>query len=636
MKTAQAAARAHIASYLVGPAGVGESEGIATVDRHGSPYVVTFLGFSADGTPAHWRRTVPAPNGKAPDSVQDCVERALTVGRSVELPFSGALEWFGLKGDGFVGFSEEVAGSYSARNPGFPLPEGTMQEAVGTLLARAGLVGIADRISRDSLQCLACHSSFEAGPYLYYARDDEVGVLRRQAAASYPLLARDIATKPTLKFAVDRKQPLAQKLEATYGRNAADQPYMTKALLRRFAGLVQPDHGLPTEVIVQTLGQMPADWFPKTDDDWDALCDLTQEGFRHYARELGLRPDEMCPNTGGKWAEARQRVARAAAPTQPPLDMTEEEMRAWKPVPDESVDGLRSAFTGAYDCVRMFADQVILPVAASAAGDADVPFGPEGDRLAFEAATRILFEKQSIVQTMKLQRHWHTQLAAIIEATADPDAPVTVAQEVAEDGWAPLTDTQVAPNGVYCVPLTDPRQIKDEGSSALDENGVRGLSHCVGGYAQKLRRGESHIVSFREVQPDGSYRRLSTAEFGAPAADSDKLHCIQNRSTGNGAPSREADEACKWFMAEVEARRIPINRDGIMAYLGGRPKITDPIHKKAGYDRRKLDIVDRVLTAWTPYMPKRFRDLGIDGLREAPEMQALVEYVAPRFRTFAP
>lgn len=36
-------------------------------------------------------------------------------------------------------------------------------------------------------------------------------------------------------------------------------------------------------------------------------------------------------------------------------------------------------------------------------------------------------------------------------------------QAVAEDGWAPIANAMTAPNGLLILPLTDPRQLADEG-----------------------------------------------------------------------------------------------------------------------------------------------------------------------------
>ena len=629
-----AALMAHDAAFLVDEASVDGVAVMATVDALANPSVVTVLGVREDGTVLHARRTVPSVPGEDL-GVRDVVQRAMAVGRPLPLTLSQAFEWFGCRG-GEAGFARHYADSFQIRNEELEVPREVVAQAANIHLMVAGAPETAERLDAGALESLSCISRFGSSAYDFYAAPGARGEARRQAAAAYPLLAADMAARPLVKFAIDMKKPLVEPLERAYGADEAGNPFMSKALLRRLQGARLPDHGIPSEVLVQTLGRIPADWFPRDADDWKAFCDLTDVGFRDFAREMRERPDKLCPNAAGKWAEVRTRVAKAAASTLPPEDLNPEARKAWRPEGDESREGLSSSFANAQDVIHMFRDLVVLPVAVSEVQD-DSFIGPEGRQLAFEAAARILFGGKSLVAIMEAQRLWHSQAANVLAATETPALPRPVLREVAEDGWAPLCDVVTAPNGVVIVPLTDPRELQDEGSGGPgnpgpDRNGIMGLGHCVGGYSAQCKKGTSHIVSFRVPTQDG-FRRLSTAEFNQLSADSDILSCRQHHGVRNGSPPKEAKEAFDWFVGEVASQRIPLNRDGIRMVLEGKPPITDDVQRACGYDRKDLDLVAKVLAAWKPHLPKRFRDMDVDALRECAEMEELVESAAPRFRT---
>src|SRR5690606_9208877 len=126
---------------------------------------------------------------------------------------------------------------------------------------------------------------------------------------------------------------------------------------------------------------------------------------------------------------------------------------------------------------------------------------------------------------------------------------VEVEITVAEDGWPPLCNPVQAPNGVWIVPLTDPRELNDEGRAAPDSNGVCGLNHCVGGYAYACRSGRSHILSLRAGGSHGpGIKRLSTVEIMSVVPGEVDLNVRQHRGPSNRAPDRSATLALEWFL----------------------------------------------------------------------------------------
>jgi len=624
-----AALVAHDANYLTGQAVAAGVPVTVTVDRTVTPCVVTLVGVRDDGSIVAERRTYAAPAGPSGLRVQDYVDGAAAVGRPVPMKPSEGLDWLGLRG-GVPQFAESYAATFRAANPAHEDAAALCLPASSAHLLAAGTAAIADMLDPEALDALACIGTFDHAAYEFYAMaEGPRREARLQAASAYPLFAAEIVRQPAVKFAIDGRRPLQDKLERAFGVDQEGRFYLTRPLMKRFQGLTQPDNGIDVDVLVRTLSQVPPDWFPRDDAEWDAFCDLADEGFRHFGPAVGERADKLCPSAAGKWAATRARIAKAAASTFPPDDLDEEERRSWRPVGDESRRGLRSAFDGAMDMVHAFRDLVLLPVAGSACMD-DIPLSGAAMVLATETAGRILFGGKSLVATMESQRHWHTQAHAVLAAReqlpGEEGEEDTDGIDVASDGWAPLCDQWLAPNGVSIEPLTDPREITAEG---------KGLSHCVGGYSAQCKAGTSHIVAFRRYELGGQMRRLSTAEFTTPPEGSSELHCRQHRGRGNGTPPAAASEAYAWFTREVAMGRIPLNRDGMMSYRARTPRASDDIQQRAGYDRKDLVVVDRCLAAWEEWLPKRLRGMGHDALRESAELQALVEAVAPTYRMAA-
>lgn len=620
----------HQRNFLYGKGHFDGAEVVAVVDATATPAVVTYLGLDGEGGPVYGRRRLPAD---ADLSNLESALAALVRGAPVKTTLSEALDFFGVRGRPSL-FEEFFAASFAVRNEADVAKAEVSAIGAATLVA-AGVPSIAARFDAEALACLRSVRDFDRAAYNFYALKGPRGEARRQAAAVYPLLAGDFAAKPVLKIAIDDRKPLGELIERSYGADETGKPYLGKALLRRIQGNAYPDHGIPVVTLVKALGELPPDWFPKSSDEWDAFCKLVDTGFRHFASDIGERVDRLTAGTGGKWADLVTRLAKAGASTFPPEGLTEDEQRAWRPSGDESAVGINRLFAFAHDMVSQFRDQVVLPVAALGQGEKDVPIGMESRHLAFQAAARLLFAGKSLSAIMEMQRDWHVQVPKILEATGYvPERAIVRAKEkqVSENGWAPLCDIWQAPNGVTIVPLTDEEELKAEGAHGKDKNGIEGLHHCVGGYASTCRAG-GHILSLRLVKDEETFVRLSTAEIERLSETSDELKTRQHHGKGNGSPPQIAREAYDWFVGEVANGRIPLNRAGVMSYLQGKPAISDEISRRAGYDRRETEILEGVLDAWRAFLPKRLREASAETLREAPEMSALVDEIAPSYRT---
>ncbi len=639
--TATAAVRRHLGRVLMEPLPP-PATGLVSLDRTGRNPVLTAMTLDDAGMPAFARRTMPA-NGVPEDPAEAMRTVAALVSegafQGTALPMSEGLDWFGLRGHG-SGVARLFSESFAMAEQGVAVDPALLTTTMDGAVARIS-AAVAGALDRDALHALRAIGEFGDQAYAFYAVAGEKRPARHQAAGAYPLLAAAFAGKLGLRMAIDSRRPLAEAMEKAFGNDARGRPRLPRPLQKRLQGVEWQDGGVPFEVIADTLSTLPPDWFPRNEPDWVAFLDLADTVFRRLPPIIGESPSDLAAGCGGKWAEFRRRVAKAAAPTRPPEDIDDVGRAAWRPVVSEDRATLSGVAVGVLDMVRHFRDIVALPVSASGS-DMDVPLSEETRRLAYETSGRILCRGKSLPAIIELQRQWHTRSASINVAVRGEDTEAKDRERerklaagelrlVPANGWAPLCPVVVAPNGVTVMPLVSPQELVDEGRKGMNPDGSAGLSHCVGGYDDDCRKGTSHIVSFREY--DGErFTRLSTAEFSKVDPRSNKLRLVQNQCHGNGTPPPRAQQAYNWFVHEVEAGNIAINRDGIMTFLMNHRRQADDITETAGYDRRNARIVDVAVGSWGPLMDKRFRGGDADALHGLPEMEALVEAVAPSFR----
>ena len=198
-----------------------------------------------------------------------------------------------------------------------------------------------------------------------------------------------------------------------------------------------------------------------------------------------------------------------------------------------------------------------------------------------------LLDFSTLHQLKKKDDLWH----------ADDDLRASFGTEMLS--WFPLSDDFVTANGLELKVLTTSRELVAEGSGRADENGVPGLSHCVGSYASRCAKGTTHIISVRERVGD-SYRRLSTVEISTKEK---KPAIKQHFGSKNSSPIKRAERAVAEYLAILGTRELPISSE-----LGS-------LSPSANVDPDKLNAqLQFALISHKRYLGKRYQGISVENL----------------------
>lgn len=642
------------------------------------------------GKAATWRTWIIRPSGATRqqyatggDLLAAALKGAIPEEEIEHLPASQGIRLFGLDG------KDPELGRISAEAYFTRLPDReAAQEIDVDALAQQenerflqhGLSDFKGQLHQEALHALRASEHFTWADYGFFALENERGERRRQAAEVYPLLATVMARRPSIKMAIDMQKPLNEALQKAFGLREDTTPILSKGVLKRLQGNDRPSGGIPPEKIVQTLCGLPADWVPQGPEEWDAFYDLVATVGTVLQDATRLSPEVIFGSCGGKWQDYRLRCAKSYSDTRPPEGTSEEGLQHfnkaidWKALekmpiadipaaadrisgeisipegilqedvadwirrlyaPDCSRQALRNACLDVEDMVELFAYQVILPLAANETGESQVFLSDVQLEEALSTAAEVLFAAKAAPGIFEIGRHWHSQAEAIQEAVASIDrdegecAEPAQVVEIAEDGWPPLTNVVQAPNGLWIVPLTDPRQLKDEGRKGRNADGSMGLHHCVGLYVSACQERGHHILSIRGNSPAGIPDRYSTAEIQPIQRGNTTLEVRQHRGYDNRMPPGPAQEAFEWYRQAVAAGQIPLNYDGLRTYQSQIGQGIDDVKRYCSYNWKKRANVYEAMKPWGRYVSKKYRKMGIDEFAQQPGVVAVKQSIAP-------
>ena len=572
-----------------------DDDSFATVHDDGGRLVVV-LAYPDDGSPIGVRFASSALQDEIRD--RDDLHRVADDVRTSASPMSPGegLAWFGLTASPF-GFGTVVESAGSTAN------------AASEMLEIEGLDDLG--IDPDVLEAVRyAGTDLTEKDLQFYARDGDVGTVRRQAAASFPMLASLMARRARLRTAVDGCEKLQPHLALALSRDAKGAPSFGKGPLKKLAK-ARCALTVPAETLGGALGEIPPDWIPATDEDWAAFQDVV--AAFGPASDMGADIRTLAEGSKGRWGEWADRLVEAGERTEP-------DRRA-------ALAGIVLDLTAV---VRQFGHSVVLPMAVQTGdGSVDTKCTAANRARAREIAYDLLFGGRSGMAVIETVRHATTQMVRLVSAhtgteIADPEEEERnrlVQLETfttPEGGWPMLTPPVVSPNGVEFVPLQHKRELVAEGNA---------MNHCVGRYSfdQSCLKGQSHIYSLRDANTG---ERLSTIELSGLDPETGRVRTKQHYKKNDKTPERASLDAETWFLQAIADRSIPVNEESVAEFVSSSRIRATKAAFWSGYDPSDPEGLANSVSGWTDYLPRAMRGKEWTEFVD-PRIRALADDVAP-------
>jgi hypothetical protein len=169
----------------------------------------------------------------------------------------------------------------------------------------------------------------QAGDALsFYAAEGDVGVIRRQAAKSFPILAETIAKFGPIKRMIDEKVSFIDTLAQIIVVDGEPSVKSVRTVISKLSGVsIQFDdnhHHLTATQFVRLLTTLPIDWLPRqSGPDADALAMLTDMALP-IMQQTRDPLSVIMQGAGGKWADFALRTVKAQIETRPPEGANQE------------------------------------------------------------------------------------------------------------------------------------------------------------------------------------------------------------------------------------------------------------------------------------------------------------------------
>lgn len=402
-----------------------------------------------------------------------------------------------------------------------------MQKMIAKRQERLAVPDLDLDAARTALSSVSRPSSHAVHYYGTTSVDEQVQIYRRQAAASYPLLASMIAENPAIAKAVDDCVAIQPLLLERTG--------LDKASLKRIGALrtpLQPGalfenrrdmHGvdalgidrqrsimssgaLDLDEALRTLSAMPPDRTPKSDIEWGAFADLLAGCAIPLRNAYNVDVNDILQASKGNWKSYQESLARSA--DFDPEAMTREVVTL------TTVDAM--------EVIDKFSRTAILPMLLHTIEDAgaDLPIvSSEWLARSEEAAFRIITGKSKNIagEVFETARRYAGRVPALQAAMGDPvetdrsvEGAITRVSRFQEDEFPVFAADFTASNGLIVAPFRN---------FAAFEQESRRLGHCVGQgdhYTRKAREGKSILFSVQSADRQTSY---STAELTGPRGD---------------------------------------------------------------------------------------------------------------------
>ncbi len=332
-------------------------------------------------------------------------------------------------------------------------------------------------------------------------------------------------------------------------------------------------------LLLMTVGLLPRDWMPRTDEDRRRFVDLAPALATAVAwTDDGDGLDRLF-NVGADWNDFAKRMAWAS------------DGCAWQVAED-----------GLHDMAHAFADQILSPAIALVGAAVS---RPQVERV----ANALLFDGRSLPRILEESTDWHRQAARMAsEAGSLPGLQ-------AVQRWpAGLPDHAVG--DLSLTWLTDRLQLVAEGGGHEDAEGLHGLSHCVSGYARRCMAGPTRIASIKRTRDDGTRFRVSTLEVDVGAGPLPMV--TQHLGRGNSMPSLGTTIFVEDYIERLRGDPTLVHADAFAPV-----RDVDGMTEVTGYDHEYPGNWERVRAAWDRHLPRRCR-----GLTASETATLVIAYVA--------
>jgi len=347
------------------------------------------------------------------------------------------------------------------------------------------------------------------------------------------------------------------------------------------------------------LSCLPIDWAPSDAGEWASYFDVDR-ALRTVLWSWRYASAADLVNRRGDWTALRDRLFRIANCT--------------------DADGLQHAVNDVTDMTNEFRNQILAPAMALAShqhlaceyvGALDQPNPPRGwknyatisqdgvrpwSRSHLEP--QLLFGNRCLAHILEDSQCWHGRQHGITEAIE------AISPHILPDGHWKAGLPNWSFGNIEIVSLTSRKALKAEGSRHNDEDGVAGLSHCVGDYGPACQAGRSRVVSLRRRTPDGGFVRLSTAEIRIRRnrETRNELILAQHRSYDNQAPTTECTDAFGAYLAACASGDLAVNWQDLAEVRDEKS-----VFHLAGYEYWRPGAFEAAMTAWAPCLPRRLR-----------------------------
>ncbi len=322
------------------------------------------------------------------------------------------------------------------------------------------------------------------------------------------------------------------------------------------------------DVAARCLSSYPVRWVPLDTRGWLDFAACSPAAI-HAARWAPNGMAARMLGAKGDWGYLRRRLGLDGMP------------------PDVGSRSLAQAIEDMGDVVRALHRQVAWP--AETLAGSPVAGGILPVMVSHDEGTRgLLFDGRPIPRMLELSREWHRRREAIDRAieTAEPAV-----------AWTPgLPDAEFGSLSVKV--LANAGELRKEGAEGDDPDGVEGLGHCVGSYAQSCLEGRSRIVSIRRRVAGGtSPVRLSTAQL---VLEDGRPVVLQHRGRSNTEPPAMAQGALRAYVADLVSGRLAMDPSVFVVRRS-------PVRSPAGYDPYVPGLWDTAFAAWSPFLPRGVR-----------------------------